>query len=177
MLTASKIIEEVNNGRIFISDFDKNKINPNSYNVTLNKKLLVYTGSILSTTQPNETKEIIIPEEGYVLKAGEFYLGATNEVIGTDYYVPKIDGRSSLGRLGLLIHYTAGFGDIGFKGTFTLEISSVKDLFIKPNMEIGQVSFDVPYGDIDMLYTGRYQNQVDPTASKYDAKRNYFYSK
>jgi dCTP deaminase len=97
MLTASKIIEEVNNGKIFISDFDKNKINPNSYNVTLNKKLLVYTSSILSTTQPNETKEIIIPEEGYVLKAGEFYLGATNEVIGTDYYVPKIDGRSSLG--------------------------------------------------------------------------------
>ena len=103
------------------------------------------------------------------------------ETISSDKYISAIDGRSSIGRLGISIHSTAGFGDIGFSGTYTLEISVVQPVIIYPDMLIGQVYFTEPNGDIDFLYSGRYQNQSGAVESRIniDSKdiSNYHYNK
>ena len=167
MLTGSKILEELRNGNIGITPFDIKNLNPNSYNVTLSNKLKVYKNpDFLYVDRENPTEDIIIPEEGLLLKPGVLYIGATKEIISSNEYISAIDGRSSIGRLGINIHATAGFGDVGFSGTYTLEIFVVQPVLIKPNILIGQVSFTKPTGDIDFLYKGRYNNQVDPTASR-----------
>lgn len=165
-LTGSEIIKQVELGNIIITPFDKKAINPNSYNITLNDTLLVYIDQILDFKEENATRKIIIPEEGYLLQPGTLYLGRTNEYCKTDKFIPEISGRSSIGRLGIEIHATAGFGDIGFAGTWTLEITVAMPVIIYPNIEFGQLSFTTPYGETDILYDGRYQGQIDPTASK-----------
>lgn len=169
MLTASKILDEKANGKLDIVPFDKKHLNPNSYNVHIRNTLKVYDHPtrILDTRKDNPPdRTITISEDGFVLQPGVLYLGATEEVISSDYYVPNIDGRSSIGRLGIQVHMTAGFGDIGFKGTFTFEITVVKPVKIYPGDEIAQVYFDTPDGDIDFLYNGRYKGQIDPTESR-----------
>ena len=194
VLTGSKIYEEVMNGNIKIDPFDPSRINPNSYNLRFCNTLKVYKRKYYKTLEMvngfqewvrkeepldshsnNETEDIIIPETGFVLEPNELYLGRTIELTGTDMYVPKIDGRSSTGRLGMQVHLTAGFGDIGFHGTWTLEITVPRRLRVYPNDEICQVSFETVYGDTDYLYNGRYQNQVEVTASKfYEDKKGVF---
>lgn len=180
MLTANKILEELELGNIGIEPFDISQLNPNSYNVTLANKLKVYKNKILVSDEDNPTDDIIIPEEGILLKPGVLYIGATKEIISSDKYISGIDGRSSIGRLGINIHATAGFGDIGFRGTYTLEIFVVQEVLLKPNTLIGQVYFNEPVGDVNFLYRGRYQNQIDPTPcrlhmseSELDSKYHY----
>lgn len=178
-LTGLEILRQIELGRITIDPFDKNKLNPNSYNVQLAPTLKVYepTGKvwhngqmvpevILDPHKENPTKDIEIPEKGYCLKPGVLYLGRTIEKTQTKYYIPMIEGRSSNGRLGIAIHATAGFGDIGFSGTWTLEIFVVHPTIVYPGMEIGQVSFDEAVGDTSYQYKGRYLNQEDVTASR-----------
>ena len=117
----------------------------------------------------NETMELIIPETGMVLYPGIHYLGSTNERTIVNGFVPKIDGRSSIGRLGLSVHITAGFGDNGFDGTWTLEITVEEPLKIYPNEEICQISFETVCGDSNdpvNIYRGRYYQQEGPTASR-----------
>ena len=166
MLTGSKILEEINAGHIRITPFDKSKINPNSYNLTLNKTLLVYQDKIIDFKKENPTNKIIIPESGLVLKPNTLYIGRTNERCWTDRYIPQLDGRSSIGRLGITIHVTAGYGDIGWDGTWTLEIMAIHPVRIYPNIEFCQISYHTPYGKTDIQYEGRYQGQIDPTASR-----------
>ena len=201
MLTASKILKEIKAGNIGIDPFNIDQLNPNSYNVRLNNKLLIYsysnqtyktsTNDIKWITKqcpldPNnpetlKTKPILIEENGYILEPGVLYLGSTKETISSDKYISAIDGRSSIGRLGVSIHSTAGFGDIGFSGTYTLEISVIQPVIIYPDMLIGQVYFTEPNGDIDFLYNGRYQNQSGAVESRIniDSKdiSNYHYNK
>lgn len=165
-LTGSEIIKQIELGNIIITPFNKANINPNSYNITLNKILLVYEPLILDYKKVNTTREIVIPDTGFILQPGELYLGSTNEYCETDKFIPEISGRSSIGRLGIEIHATAGFGDIGFKGTWTLEISVIKPVRIYSDIEFGQLSFTTPIGDSSILYDGRYQGQMDPTASR-----------
>lgn len=165
-LTGSEIIKQIELGNIVITPFNKQAINPNSYNVTLNKSLLTYADKVIDFKKQNPTKKIIIPSTGYTLRPGTLYLGRTNEYCATDKFIPEISGRSSIGRLGIEIHATAGFGDIGFKGTWTLEITVAMPVIVYPDIEFGQVSFITPYGDTDILYEGRYQDQIDPTASR-----------
>ena len=194
ILLGDKILEEYENGRIHIDPFDKTKLNPNSYNVSIGNTLKTYVlyrrnedevkmfGEMevpeelkyLDPKRANKTKTIEIPEDGYVLKPGILYLASTEEAIGSDYYVPMINGRSSIGRLGMSIHVTAGFGDIGFKSQWTLEITVVEPLKIYPGMEVAQVSFYTPYtnGDVN-LYRGRYYNQEGPVESRYYLGKNY----
>lgn len=116
------------------------------------------------------------------MQPGELYLGNIVERVSTDKYISAVDSRSSIGRLGVLIHATAGFGDIGFDGNYTLEIFCVKPVKIYPDMLIGQIYFSEPYGDIDFLYRERYQGQTEPTTSRSQLKENelgseYFYKK
>ena len=194
MLTASKILKEIEAGNIGIDPFNIDQLNPNSYNVRLDNKLLVYKddGSYTSYLFPPspldpknpetlKTETLFIREGGYVLDPNKLYLASTKETISSDKYISAIDGRSSIGRLGISIHSTAGFGDIGFSGTYTLEISVVQPVVIYPDMLIGQVYFTEPNGDIDFLYNGRYQNQSGAVESRIniDSKdiSNYHYNK
>lgn len=175
MLTGSQILDEINAGTISINPFDKSKINPNSYNLTLNNTLLVYRDKVIDFKKDNPVDRIIIPESGLVLQPGVLYIGRTNEECWTDSFIPVLNGRSSIGRLGICVHVTAGFGDIGWKGTWTLEITAAKPVKIYPNIEFCQVSYFTPYGSTDIQYDGRYQNQVEPTASKSSLKKKVYY--
>lgn len=177
-LTGKEILRQIELGHIEIDPFDKSRINPNSYNIRLAPELKVYepnkynymTGNkevLLDSHKKNETKDLVIPKTGLVLYPNTLYLGRTVERTYTDKYVPMIDGRSSTGRLGMLIHATAGFGDVGFNGTWTLEIFVIHPLIIYPYDEIGQVSFETLEGDMSYQYDGRYNHQHDVTASRF----------
>ena len=168
MLTASQILKEREAGRLGIHPFNIDQLNPNSYNVKLANKLKVYNEIVLDFRKELKFETIEIPEEGLILLPGKLYIGATQEIISSDHFISGIDGRSSVGRLGLSIHATAGFGDVGFKGTYTLEIFVVEPVKIYPDMLIAQVHFTAPEGDVDFLYRGRYQGQLDPTTSKFN---------
>ena len=122
---------------------------------------------VLDMKAKNDTYDIEIPEEGLILVPGLLYIGRTVEKTSTDKYIPMINGRSSIGRLGISIHITAGFGDIGFSGTWTLEISVVQPVRIYPNVEIAQICYFTPIGDVDKLYRGRYYNQEEATGSRF----------
>lgn len=169
-------------------------INPNSINLTLNNRLKVYDlepvkekyniidkiykkkkkkyanpNTYLDMNKENRTRDLIIPEDGLILYPGILYIGSTNERTLVKGLHPTISGRSSTGRLGLSVHITAGFGDNGFDGTWTLEITVEHPLKIYPNKEICQVSFNTVVGDPEdpkNIYNGRYQHQEGPTASR-----------
>ncbi len=176
MLTANKICKEIKKGNIEISPFDIKQINPNSYNVRLYDTLKMYDRTVVldpMSSNDNYYTKVKIPEDGLILLPEILYIGSTVEVVGSDKYISAIDGRSSIGRLGIQIHSTAGFGDIGFRGTYTLEISVIQPVKVYPNMTIGQIYFEKPCGKVDFLYHGRYQNQIQPTTSKYSLSSDY----
>lgn len=158
ILSGLEIKKQVDNGKICIQPFDEKFINPNSYNLRLHNELLIYTDDVLDMKKPLNTAKIIIPEEGLVLQPGKLYLGRTSEYTSTRYYVPMIEGRSSIGRLGLYIHVTAGFGDIGFSGYWTLEIQCVQPVKIYPMIEICQIYYHKIDGDFLEYNSGKYQN-------------------
>lgn len=166
MLSGEEILKEIEAGNITIKPFNKDLINPNSYNLRLGNELLVYKDDVLDSKKENATEKIIIPEEGLVLEPNKLYLGRTLEYTETDKYVPMLNGRSSIGRLGITIHVTAAFGDVGFKGTWTLEIFTLKPIRIYPNMEICQICYYPVIGDTNIKYQGKYLNQQDVTASR-----------
>jgi dCTP deaminase len=166
ILTGSEIIKEFLFGRIRISPFDIDNVGPNSYDLTLNNKLLVYKDEVLDPRVKNyPTDEIIIPDDGYVMERGKFYLGCTNEATGSSHYTPMLQGRSSIARLGLITHLSAGFGDLGWYGQWTLEMVPFMSLRIYPNMRVCQVFFTMTTGVLTR-YSGKYQDQSGPTASK-----------
>jgi dCTP deaminase len=166
ILTGPEITSATIDGRLRISPFLPEQVNPNSYNVRLGETLLVYTCAIIDAYQPNPTSSITIEEDGYVLEPGELYLGHTIEQVGSDLYVPLLFGRSSIGRLGLFVEITAPIGDIGFHGQWTLMLSPVRPLRVYAGMNIGQIMFFVSTGTIDK-YHGKYQSSVGPQASRY----------
>lgn len=141
MILSGKEIAKQLNKSIFIEPFDEKQLNPNSYNLKLHNELLVYSQNQLDMKMPNATDKIIIPESGLLLEPNKLYLGRTKEYTKTDNYVPMLEGRSSIGRLGMFIHVTAGFGDVGFAGFWTLEIFVIQSLIIYPDVEICQLYF------------------------------------
>ena len=161
ILSSGRIDEEVRRGNIVISPYDKDRLNPNSYNVRLADEILVYENSLLDMKQeqPYEIKKI--PERGFTLIPGRIYLARTMEYTETYGFVPMLEGRSSTGRLGVSIHVTAGFGDNGFKGYWTLELSAVQPAIIYPEVEIAQIYYHtILNGDgPEITYeNGKYQN-------------------
>ena len=143
---------------IIIEPFDEARINPNSYNLALHDQLLVYRNTPLDMKRENECDRITIPAEGLVLEANRLYLGRTVEYTETHNLVPMLEGRSSIGRLGLFIHVTAGFGDVGFKGYWTLEIFCVQPIRIYPGVEVCQIYFHTIEGEYDEYVSDKYQN-------------------
>lgn len=160
MILSGREIKKHIGKEIFIEPYNERKVNPNSYNLSLHNELLVYESNELDMKKPNQTKTIIIPEDGLVLEPNRLYLGRTNEFTKTEKFVPMLEGRSSTGRLGLFIHVTAGFGDIGFAGYWTLEIFCVQPIKIYPNVDICQIYFHSIQGDYDLYSSGKYQNNT-----------------
>lgn len=158
MILSGLEIQKKMGKEIIIDPFDPWKVNPNSYNLTLHNELLVYDNQELDMKRENTAHRIRIPEEGLLLQPGKLYLGRTAEYTRTEGYVPMLEGRSSVGRLGLFIHVTAGFGDVGFAGYWTLEIFCVQPLRIYPNVEICQIYYHTLEGDYVPYGEGKYQN-------------------
>lgn len=158
MILSGKEIKSKLGNDIVIEPFDEKRLNPNSYNLRLHNELLIYEEDVLDMKKPNRVKSIIIPPEGLLLEPGKLYLGRTVEYTETDKYVPMLEGRSSIGRLGLFIHVTAGFGDVGFKGYWTLEIFCVQPIRIYPEVELCQIYYHAVEGDYDKYSSGKYQN-------------------
>lgn len=165
ILTGKRIEQEVNEGRIIITPFSKDQINPNSYNLRLGDEILVYDKPVLDMATEMPVKRLRIPTVGMLLQPGELYLGHTVETVGSFLYVPVLDGRSSTGRLGINIHATAGYGDLGFFGTFTLEISVIYPVWVYPNVQVCQVSFHEVSGNASIQYKGKYNGQTGPRKS------------
>lgn len=160
ILSGDRIFKACADGDILITPFDRKKLNPNSYNLTLANELVVYNEGILDMKRNNPHSLITIPEDGYLMRPGKLYLGRTNEYTETHNYVPMIEGRSSVGRLGIAIHATAGFGDEGFCGYWTLELSCTQPVVIYPNIDICQIYYHTMLGENKTVqgYKGKYQN-------------------
>lgn len=143
--------------KIHITPYNESQLNPNSYNLTLHNEMLVYDKHELDMKKENTASPVIIPEEGYLLDPGRLYLGRTVEYTETHDFVPMLEGRSSIGRLGLFVHITAGFGDVGFKGFWTLEMFCVQPIRIYPNIQICQVFYHTIQGDYAEYKSNKYQ--------------------
>lgn len=165
MLLSGKEIEKNLGEKIIIEPFCSSQINPNSYNLRLSDELLVYNSDVLDMKVDNPVHHIKIPKNGLLLKPNKLYLGRTFEYTKTDGFVPMIEGRSSVGRLGMFIHITAGFGDVGFSGYWTLEISCIHPIIIYPNVEICQIYYHTIMGDYEKYKNGKYQNNDGVQAS------------
>ncbi|MBB5078757.1 dCTP deaminase [Nonomuraea endophytica] len=166
ILTGPEIVRAAGDGRIGISPFNADQVNPNSYNVRLGPTLLTYADGVIDAHRANPTECRTMGEDGFELRPEQLYLGHTMERVGSDVFVPLLFGRSSVGRLGLFVEITAPIGDIGFNGQWTLMLSPVRPLRVYPGMKIGQIMFFVSIGDID-LYAGKYQEAEGPQASRY----------
>ena len=164
ILTGSAIDRCVNNGEIVIEPYDSKNLNPNSYNFHLGDYVLVYKNDILDPKKPQETEKIEIPEDGLILYPNKLYLGYIKEKMGSEKYVPIINGRSSTGRLGLFVHITANLIDIGSINNWTLQMHAVQPVKIYRDMVIGQVTFWKTYGEIN-LYDGKYKGSTGPMES------------
>ena len=150
---------------ISIEPFDESRVNPNSYNLSLHEDLLIYENRQLDMKIENPAKKITIPQRGLVLEPHKLYLGRTKEYTKTENLVPMLEGRSSIGRLGLFIHVTAGFGDVGFKGYWTLEIFCVQPVRIYAGVEVCQIYYHTIDGDYKGYSNGKYQNNNGIQAS------------
>lgn len=164
ILTDADIRKEVKSGRIRISGFDERKLGSNSYDLSLSPHLAVYTEETLDAKLDNNIERFEIPSSGFLLQPGELYLGSTAESTSTLHHAPFLEGKSSIGRLGISVHVTAGFGDIGFTGHWTLEITVVKPVRVYAGMPIAQVWFMMPLGVCATSYgrkkDAKYRNQT-----------------
>jgi dCTP deaminase len=182
ILSDRTILEEIGAGRIVIDPLDESCVQPSSVDLHLDRYFRVFLNHTtrvidVKEDQDNLTELIKVEpdEEPFILHPGEFVLGSTSERVRLpEDLVGRLDGKSSLGRLGLLIHSTAGFVDPGFEGHLTLELANVANLPITlyPGMKIGQISFlrmttpaDAPYGSKGV--GSKYQGQRGPTPSRY----------
>ncbi len=160
ILSGNEIRQQIGRN-ILIDPFDESRLNPNSYNLSLHDELLVYEEVVLDMRKSNRVERIRIPEEGLVLTPNQLYLGRTVERTETHNLVPMIEGRSSIGRLGLFVHVTAGFGDVGFCGYWTLEMFAVQPVKIYPGVPICQIFFHQIAGDITEYSSDKYQHNRD----------------
>ena len=146
---------------ILIDPFDESHLNPNSYNLTLPDELMTYEEVVLDMRKANRVRRIEIPREGYVLNPNKLYLSRTAERTETHNLVPMIEGRSSVARLGLFVHVTAGFGDAGFCGFWTLEMFAVQPVRIYPGVSICQIFYHEITGEITEYQSDKYQHNHD----------------
>lgn len=160
MILSGREIRNNINSNIIIEPFDEKHLNPNSYNLHLHDELIMYEEVVLDMKKNNRTRRITIPEEGLVLATNQLYLGRTMEYTESHGYVPMIEGRSSVGRLGMCVHVTAGVGDVGFCGYWTLEIFALHPIRIYPGVAICQIFYQSVSED-HAPYNNKYQHNSD----------------
>jgi len=183
ILSGKQILKNLGDN-ILIDPFDEANLNPNSYNLTLHHELMVYEEVVLDMKEANRVRRMTIPEEGLVLASNQLYLGRTIERTETHGLVPQIEGRSSVGRLGLFVHVTAGFGDVGFNGYWTLEMFAVQPVRIYPHVPICQIFYHEITGDFVEYSSDKYQDnrdiqpsllfkELNPDAEKHDPQLTF----
>ncbi len=155
ILSDKRILEEIEKKTIKIEPYNRECLGSNSYDVHLAKFLATYKDKTLDAKKHNEIDHFEIPEEGYILMPGELYLGVTEEYTETHSHIPFLEGKSSTGRLGIDIHATAGKGDVGFCGNWTLEISSKIPVRIYAGMPIGQLIYFPVEGEVEVKYNNK----------------------
>jgi dCTP deaminase len=160
ILSGHEILKNIDRD-IVIEPFDERLLNPNSYNLTLHHELMTYEEVVLDMRKANRVRRVEIPEEGLVLSPSQLYLGRTVERTETHNLVPMIEGRSSIARLGLFVHVTAGFGDVGFCGYWTLEMFAVQPVRVYPGVPICQIFYHEICGDITEYQSDKYQHNRD----------------
>ncbi|MCY7911078.1 hypothetical protein MOB65_19650 [Bacillus inaquosorum] len=168
ILTGNQINKEWVNNKIVIKPFNKDNITTNSYDLTLGDTLIKYTDSVIDPKLESNITNITIPEEGYLLKKGEFVLGSSAEVIGSNFYVPLIHAKSGIARLGLFVHVTADLFDIGAITCTTFQMYASQPIKLYKGMKLAQVTYWKTMGDIK-LYNGKYQSLEGPIQSKISA--------
>jgi len=152
ILSDKEIKKALQIGDIKIEPFNEKFLGSNSYDVHLGEILAVYEDEILDAKKHNRIKKFSIPAEGFVLQTDTLYLGVTQEYTETLRYVPFLEGKSSVGRLGIDIHATAGKGDVGYKNYWTLEISVKQPVRVYAGMPIGQLIYFEVKGDVEIAY-------------------------
>lgn len=199
ILTGPEIHYEIHQGRISVNPFDAKRINPASLDLTLGTGVAIYKGTysdlnesnpsavqdgrffrgadcpILDSKKPWEVDRFEIdPQVGWVLKPGICYLMHTEEVVHTRCFVPVLDGKSSIGRMFVKVHETAGYGDAGFNGQYTLEVTAQIPVRVYPGMRFCQIRFNTMVG-MPLLYSakGHYQGAAAQGAVATQAYRQF----
>jgi len=160
MILSGREIERNLGDKIIIDPYRSEQLNPNSYNLRLHEELRVYDTDPLDMRRENTSHSIRLPDDGLLLEPHRLYLGRTIEYTATDGFVPMLEGRSSIGRLGLFVHVTAGFGDVGFEGFWTLEVFCVQPIRIYAGVEICQIFYHTIQGDYESYAGGKYQHNT-----------------
>lgn len=166
ILTCHEIAKNVKEGSIYISPFEEDLLNPNSYDYRIDYKLLEIEGLPVDPKKQTDYREINFTDDGYVLSPHKTYLANTFEEIGSDKFVPSLIGKSSLGRLGLFLQITADLGNLGAKHKWTLELKAVQPVKIYPLMRIGQVTFWETCGEQQIKYHGKYDKFSEAKSSE-----------
>lgn len=163
ILTDKEIITQLDKGTIVINPFKPSALGSNSYDVHLGKEIAIYTSIILDAKEDNPIERYTISEDGIILQPDRLYLAVTEEYTETHEHVPFLEGKSSVGRLGIDIHATAGKGDIGFCGYWTLEISVRQPVKVYAGMPIGQLIYFCVSGKVENTYnkkeSAKYNNE------------------
>ncbi len=152
ILSDTRILEEIKKGTIKIDPYNRDCLGSNSYDVHLGRLLAKYNDEVIDAKKHNTIAYFEIPEEGLILQPHQFYLGVTAEYTETHAHVPFLEGKSSTGRLGIDIHATAGKGDVGFCGNWTLEISVKLPVRVYAGMPVGQLIYFPVDGEIEIKY-------------------------
>ena len=184
MILSADAIRQQLGSNIIIDPYREEQLNPNSYNLKLHDEILVYEEIVLDMRKPNRTRRITIPPSGLMLKPEQLYLGRTSERTETHQLVPMIQCRSSAARLGLFVHASAGFGDVGFCGYWTLELHVVQPVRIYPFVPICQIYYHEIEGSVEEYCSQKYQDsmdiqpsllyrELDPCAEEEDAQQQF----
>lgn len=166
ILSDKAILAHIESGDIKIEPYDRACLGTNSYDVHLSKYLAVYDQDVLDAKAHNTVRHFEIPDEGIVLSPGRVYLGSTIEYTETHKHVPFLEGKSSVGRLGIDIHATAGKGDVGFCNHWTLEISAHQPVRVYHGMPIGQIIYFLCEGEVEVLYNKKQNAKYNERTTK-----------
>jgi dCTP deaminase len=166
ILSDREILAGIKAGTIVIEPFDADCLGTNSYDVHLGGSLALYIDDVLDAKKHNHVRHFDIPEDGYVLEPQRTYLGVTQEYTETHAHVPFLEGKSSVGRLGIDIHATAGKGDVGFCNHWTLEISVAQPVRVYAGMPIAQLIYFEVKGEIQNLYHTKKSAKYNQRSSK-----------
>ena len=166
ILTDKTILAEIEKGTIKIEPYRPECLGTNSYDVHLGKYLATYKDRVLDAKKHNEIDVFEIPDDGLVLDPGTLYLGVTEEYTETHAHVPFLEGKSSVGRLGIDIHATAGKGDVGYCNTWTLEISVSQPVRVYHGMPIGQLIYFTVDGGIQNMYNKKANAKYNERTTK-----------